>query len=589
MNKDTDIDKILARLEYLEKNRRFIQNALEMALSLGDFQEEINKQYSPYQISQETEKRINRLIQFEARSLYFIDQNNSDLILSVCEPADVKQVIENEIEFLIDKGFIGWAIRERRGVSVLSKDQKRTIFLHVIATHSRIRGLFVGLFSDQIQKIPDVSLDLLSNILRNTANALESIEYYNLIKNQKRELEKKVDKKTKELIRYERQLQQAQKMEAIATLAGGIAHDFNNLLMAIMGNISLAENDIKPEVGVSKYLKAAEKASLLAKELTKQLITFSKWGAPVKEIGSTEDVVKETTNFVLAKANVTSEFFFPPDLWLVEFDEGQMKQAVKNMIINAVESMPDGGSIDVRAENFEIGSEPVKRSLPLLEGQYVKISIRDQGVGIPEEHLSVVFDPYFSTKEMGIQKGMGLGLATTFSIISRHDGHITVESEVGVGTTFTLYFPAHEKDVRELKPIDIPKPEKPAIRTGRILVMDDEEMIRNLAEQMLNRFVYEAEVAKDGDEAIELYNKAMDSGEPFEMVILDLTVKGGLGGKDAVKKILEIDPHAKVIVSSGYSKDPVMTDFKKYGFIGALPKPYTMKDLSNALNKVIKG
>jgi len=506
MNKDTDINKILARLEYLEKNRRFIQNALEMALSLGDFQEEINKQYSPYQIFQETEKRINRLIQFEARSLYFVDQNNSDLILSVCKPADIKPVIENEIEFLIDKGFIAWAIRERRGVSVLSKDQKRNIFLHVIATHSRIKGLFVGLFSDQIQKIPDVSLDLLSNILRNTANALESIEYYNLIKNQKRELEKEVDKKTKELIRYERQLQQAQKMEAIATLAGGIAHDFNNLLMAIMGYISLAEDDIKPEVGVSTYLKAAEEACLRAKELPKQLITFSKGGAPVKEIGSIEDVVKETTNFVLAKANVTCEFFFPLDLWLIEFDEGQMKQAAKNMIINAVESMPDGGSIDVRVENFEIGPEPVKRSLPLLEGKYVKISIRDQGIGIPKEHLSVVFDPYFSTKEMGTQKGMGLGLATTFSIVSRHDGHITVESEMGVGTTFTVYLPAHEKDVRELKPIDIPKPEKPVIRTGRILLMDDEEMIRNIVKQMPKRFGYEIELAKDGDEAIEMYN-----------------------------------------------------------------------------------
>nr|MBC8394125.1 response regulator [Deltaproteobacteria bacterium] len=210
------------------------------------------------------------------------------------------------------------------------------------------------------------------------------------------------------------------------------------------------------------------------------------------------------------------------------------------------------------------------------------------GVGIPEEHLSRIFDPYFSTKEMGIQKGMGLGLATTYSIINRHDGHITVESEVGCGTTFTLYLPAHEKDLRELEPEKTPRPEKPEIRTGRILVMDDEEMMRNLANQVLSRFGYDVEVAKDGAEAIELYKKAMDSGRQFEVVILDLTVKYGIGGKDAIKNLSAIDPQVKAIVSSGYFNDPVMTDFRRYGFIGALPKPYTMKDLKDALDKVTK-
>jgi CheY-like chemotaxis protein len=378
----------------------------------------------------------------------------------------------------------------------------------------------------------------------------------------------------------------AQKLESIGILSGGIAHDFNNLLSVIVGNIELAKDDIKFEVGVSGFLTEVEKASIQAQELTKQLITFSKGGAPVKKTGSIGDLLKETTDFSLSGSNVKSEFFFPDDLWLVEYDEGQMSHAIKNIIINAVESMPDGGTIDVRAENFDNHSETPDSSLPFPEGKYAKISIRDQGIGIPEERLSKIFDPYFSTKEMGIQKGMGLGLATTYSIINRHAGHITVESEVGVGATFTLYLPAHEKDIKALEPIPTPKPAKPAIRTGRVLLMDDEEMIRNLGRQMLSRFGYDAVLAKDGGEAIALYKKAIDSGKPFEVVILDLTVKEGLGGKDAVKKILGIDPQAKAIVSSGYSTDPVMTAFRKYGFLGALPKPYTMKDMSDTLNKV---
>ena len=382
----------------------------------------------------------------------------------------------------------------------------------------------------------------------------------------------------------EAHLQHAQKLESIGILAGGIAHDFNNLLSVIMGNIELAKDDMKPEVGISEFLAGAEKASFQAQELTKQLITFSKGGAPVKKIDSIGELVKETTNFSILGANVKCEFSIPHDLWLVDFDEGQMKHAINNIIVNAVEFMTDSGTIDVKAENFNVTTE---QGLPITAGKYIKISIRDQGVGIPAEHLSMVFDPYFSTKEMGIQKGMGLGLTTTYSIINRHDGHITIESERGVGTTFALYLPVYEKDVRELKPVEILKPEKPAIRTGRILVMDDEEMIRNLSRQVLSRLGYEPELVKDGAEAIELYRKAMETGEPFDAVILDLTVKGGMGGKDAVKALLELDPQVKAIVSSGYSNDPVMTNYRAYGFIGALPKPYSKKDLSDMLNQVL--
>jgi len=379
------------------------------------------------------------------------------------------------------------------------------------------------------------------------------------------------------------ELLRVQKLDSIGILAGGIAHDFNNLLSIIMGNIDLVKDELRPGADISALLAETEKACFQAHQLTQQLITFSKGGAPVKDVGSIATLVKEIKKSLILGSNITCEFTLAPDLWPVEFDEGQMKHALNNMIVNAEESMPDGGTIHVRAENF---SHIAGGGLPFPEGKYIKISIRDHGVGIPEKNISIIFDPYFSTKEMGPQKGIGLGLTTTYSIINRHDGYITVESEVGVGTTFTVYLPAHEKDIREAEPAKILKPEEPGVRTGRILLMDDEEMIRDLGHRILSRLEYDTELAADGNEAIEMYQTAMDSGKPFEIVILDLTVKGGLGGKDAVKKILKLNPHAKVIVSSGYSDDPVMTKFWEYGFSGALPKPYKIKDLIEILKKI---
>jgi PAS domain S-box-containing protein len=384
------------------------------------------------------------------------------------------------------------------------------------------------------------------------------------------------------------ELLKAKKLETVGILAGGIAHDFNNLLTIIIGNIELAEDDIKPEVGVSECLEEAEKACIQAQALTTQLITFSKGGAPVKEIGSIEDILTTTINSIIANSNVRCDFLISNDLWQVEFDHVQMRHAIKNLIVNAVESMPDGGLIKVRAENCIISSEIAHQVLFVSEGNYVKISIQDHGVGIPEKHLSQIFDPYFSTKNMGIQKGMGLGLSTTYSIINRHNGCISVESRVGIGTIFTLFLPAGKKDIRELPLLERHKPEKTEIRTRRILLMDDEEGIRKLSKQRLNQLGYETELAKDGSQAIDLYKKAMDSGRPFDAVILDLTVKRGMGGKDAVKALLKIDPQVNAIVSNGYSNDPVMTDFRAYGFTGSLAKPNKKEDLIEALKKIIK-
>nr|HID57889.1 PAS domain S-box protein [Desulfobacterales bacterium] len=372
------------------------------------------------------------------------------------------------------------------------------------------------------------------------------------------------------------ELQKIEKLESIGVLAGGIAHDFNNILMGILGNIALAKMYAKSDNKVVEKLVEAEEASLRARALTQQLLTFSKGGAPVKKEASIAELIKDSVTFALTGSSVRCEFFLPDDLWAVEVDEGQMNQVINNLVINAEQAMPEGGVISVRAENTVIEKE---YALPLKQGRYVKISIEDQGVGIPKEHLSRVFDPYFTTK----QKGSGLGLTTAYSIIKEHDGYIGVESKLGEGTCFNIYLPASEKRIVKKEGVQEIIP----TGKGRILLMDDEEIVRDVACEMLKSLGYEVESAREGAEAIDLYKKARESGDRFDVVIMDLTVPGGMGGKEAVKELLEMDPGVRAIVSSGYSNDPVMSDFRKYGFKGVVAKPYRMKDLAEVLRRVI--
>ncbi|MEA3279703.1 MAG: ATP-binding protein [Thermodesulfobacteriota bacterium] len=396
--------------------------------------------------------------------------------------------------------------------------------------------------------------------------------------------------------KMQEEILKARKLESLGTLAGGIAHDFNNLLSVIMGNISLAEDDIRPEIGSSKNLKEAEKASVLAKELTARLITFSRGGEPVKEVISIGDLVKNSVRSVLGGSDMDCQFSIPDDLLPAEIDEQQIKQVIRNIAINAREAVStcaDGaagrageGTIKVLCEVVTIGE---KDALPLKDGKYIKISLKDNGSGIPEENLKKIFDPYFSTKEMGTDKGQGLGLSVCHSIIQKHDGFVTVESESGKGATFSIYLPASERKIAKLEPAKKPVAERPVYGKGKILVMDDEEMVRNLSSQVLVRMGYDAEVCEDGSEAIQMYEKARESKEPFDAVILDLSNKFGMGGKEAMQRLLEIDPEVKGIVATGYSNDPVVTKFREYGFCGALAKPYTVDELSTILYDIISG
>jgi len=376
--------------------------------------------------------------------------------------------------------------------------------------------------------------------------------------------------------RLEKEFLKIQKLESIGILAGGIAHDLNNLLTGVIGNISLARTYDNP-ADKDRRLIEAEKASMHIRDLTQQLLTFSKGGAPILQSANIRNLLMDSATFVLRGSSVRCEFSIPDDLPPVKVDEGQMNQVINNIVINAEQSMPDGGLIKICAQRLAINAED---ALPLEAGDYVRISIADHGVGIPKEYLQRVFDPYFTTK----QKGSGLGLATSYSIVQKHNGHMTVESQMGVGTTFHIYLPASPKEII----IEKGKlGEKPIMGEGRVLVMDDDDMVRELISDMLSDLGYEAATARDGTESIDLYKRAMKSGNAFDAVIMDLTIRGGMGGKDAIQKLKEIDPEIKAIVSSGYSTDPIMSNFREYGFVGVIAKPYKNKELSELLYEVI--
>jgi PAS domain S-box-containing protein len=381
--------------------------------------------------------------------------------------------------------------------------------------------------------------------------------------------------------RMEEELAKADKLESIGILAGGIAHDFNNILTAVLGNISFARTTIAPEGKASELLSEAEKACFRAKDLTQQLLTFAKGGAPLKTPASIAELIRETAAFALGGSRVNCRFDFDPDLAPVEVDHAQISQVINNLVINADQAMPRGGNISIRAENLRVEKDRPELFPPLQPGRYVKITVSDQGVGIPEEHLGKIFDPFYTTK----QKGSGLGLAITYSIVKKHDGHITVESKVGAGTAFHVYLPASAKPV--------PRQEAPGeqglLGKGKVLLMDDEEAIRELAGTSLAEMGYEVELARDGEEALALYAKAREQGRPFQAVILDLTVRGGMGGKETIIKLLEMDPAATAIVTSGYSTDDVMADFRAYGFKGMLAKPFKLAELNRLLSRLIAG
>jgi PAS domain S-box-containing protein len=376
--------------------------------------------------------------------------------------------------------------------------------------------------------------------------------------------------------KVEEELRQSQKLEAIGTLAGGIAHDFNNMLGIISGNVSYLLNYYKDDKELIEVLSDINEGTQKSAQLTQQLLTFSKGGAPIKKAVNINAIIKETAKFVTRGAKAKCNFDISNDLWIAEVDSSQLNQVISNIVINANQAMPGGGIISFRSENIvrETGD-----SIPLPAGKYIKIVIEDQGIGISEKHLSYIFDPYFTTKN----DGSGLGLATSFSIIKKHGGHITVDTELDEGTKFTIYLPASDKELEKNDENEKTK----NIGKGKFLFMDDEEHILKMAGRMLKNMGCEFHSVMDGKQAIEIYQTALQSGKPFDLVILDLTIPGGMGGQETIQELLKIDPNVKAIVSSGYSNAPVMSNYKQYGFKGIIPKPYSQDEVTRVIHEIL--
>ncbi len=378
--------------------------------------------------------------------------------------------------------------------------------------------------------------------------------------------------------KIEEESRRAQKLETIGTFAGGIAHDFNNFLMVIHGSIELAQMSLDNPSLVDKLLNDAVAAAGRARGLTRQLITFSKGGQPQKRTVKLAGTVRETVSFVLTGSNVTADIAVPDDLWLAHVDTGQIEQVLTNLVVNAKQAMPDGGVIHAHLANV-LTEEAEERGMP--RQPFVEVAIRDEGPGISADILPNVFDPYFTTK----QEGSGLGLATSYAIVSQHGGHVTVDSQLGAGSTFRMYLPAA---VEQGKTESKDSHSGELSRSYNILLMDDEPMVAEVIKVMLERLKCRASWAKDGEEAVRMYAKASTTDDPFDAVILDIIVPAGMGGKGASKELLKMDPSAKLIVSSAYSNDPLMAEHKENGFRACLAKPYNHRELEKVLIAILE-
>lgn len=376
----------------------------------------------------------------------------------------------------------------------------------------------------------------------------------------------------------EERLGKSQKLESLGILAGGIAHDFNNLLTSIMSNLSIAKIHPNTDNELLTLFLETEEAAVRASDLVTQLLTFSKGGSPIKKpISDFSGFIKTVANFTLSGSNVKCEFDIEDNLWGIEADQGQISQVIQNLVLNAQQAMPEGGTIKVGISKFLVNQSELIES---ESGKYLKIAIEDSGIGIPEENLQKVFDPYFTTKE----KGHGLGLSSVYSIVNNHKGCIDVTSQPGKQTKFEVFLPASDK------------PSETFVKTvnnisegrGKILLMDDENLIKIATGRMLKKLGYEVEFASDGEEAVNKYKQSLNNGG-FDLVIMDLTIPGGMGGCEATKILRSIDPDVKVVVSSGYSNDPVMSEYKKYGFVDIVKKPYNVKALSSTIENVLNG
>lgn len=370
------------------------------------------------------------------------------------------------------------------------------------------------------------------------------------------------------------------KLESLGTLAGGIAHDLNNILTVISGNIGLAQIEAPSDAGsLLSFLSKAGQAAQHAAHLSSQLLTFSKGGAPIKRVSSLSELLAQAAEFSLYGSNLRADIDLAADLWKAEVDPGQIEQVMNALVINAREAMPHGGTVRISARNLKLEEDP---GALLPAGRYLKITVADRGSGVDEDLAAKIFDPYFTTKPMG----SGLGLAISYSIVKKHGGMLHLESSSPEGSTFVFYLPASKSKSVSLEPVVSERVFH--FNHQRILVMDDEAAIRDLTCQLLSTLGYEVTAVPDGLEAVKIYERALRRGENFQAVILDATIRGGMGGLATIERLRTLDPHVTAIICSGYSDEAALSEFVAYGFRGALPKPFTRGELADALQRAFE-
>ncbi len=576
-----DTERFLARIDYLENSRRFIQGALEMVLSMGDIQESTTRSLDPRDLLADVTRRIRYLLPTEAIAIYTVDQESADFRLAYCDSEAHEPMVAAEVEHMIEQDFFAWAIRERRGILLSSRDHRRQFVAHVIATVSRIRGMLVGLLAGDGRQIPDTSLTLLSIILQNTAGALESMEFYRLLRNQNILLEEKVRERTKALAEYERQMQLLMKMQAIGTLAGGIAHDFNNILFPIVGFTELTMDDVPADSQAHRNLEEILKAANRAKELVQQILTFSRQNDQERKPLRMQHIVKESLRLLRASIPSSIEIVSRIDdnCRPILGDPTQVHQVIMNLCTNAYQAMSDtGGRLMVALEEVELSFDDMLDNIGMKLGPHAKLTVSDDGVGMEPAVLERIFEPYFTTKEPG--KGTGLGLSVIHGIVKNHGGHVRVKSAPGAGTTFEVFFPLAEEKQVEQHAVEALQA---APGDEHILVVDDEPPIVRMVCEMLERLGYRVTCTTDSTEALALF-----SAEPqlFDLVITDMTMPR-MNGDTLARKILAIRPSVPVILCTGFNEHISEAQAEELGIAKFVMKPIIKRELAAAIRTVL--